>query len=608
MPSLPPCLCPAGFHIASTRVLVQGATHTLHMLVNRGGTQYLLAAQLFAVFGVMFAISRSSWGRHLNPHSSPLSSNLLRVFKMVGALPGNTNSACRLCQSKALRAMRRAGVADEAVRALQSALRGGARMVVSPGPTPGGGGRGSSSNPSSLLVQPLPPSTPALVLQAAHSSPGSRYGLRHVGSRARGLLAGVRPEVAEFRAWCMAVMVPHRPAWVEKLSSSSWAKVEKGLHQYLGFCYHYQSVHAPRLHHYLRGPYILAFYEFLQLRGVSKANLLQHLYTACRVTAWLEGKLQQQGDLVPAAAARELGGEVWGVHTQVARNMHSPPMKNEGQLLAVGGWMLPGDLLHRVTAVRTKALRMLAAYRSGGEGSPSKVEVAAQLMCAILCCMLYGWMPPQRPSVLVSLMLPSYAGPCMSLDCQLSRREAPCGGNKLSWVEGSLHTALGMHAPHHKTAKYRGRRALSLRLPDDLNVLLVPYLLWGQKALTAAMAAAGERAMYTFVDLSTGAQLTTEGLYGIWNEQVLQGSGCKFGPKVARAIWVGERCSRDPAAGPDDRGASMAMGHTERAWRSSYDRFWDEREAQAAVDSMQDWRSSLLARSSHGDGAEQSAG
>ena len=66
-------------------------------------------------------------------------------------------------------------------------------------------------------------------------------------------------------------------------------------------------------------------------------------------------------------------------------------------------------------------------------------------------------------------------------------------------------------------------------------------------------------------------------------------------PQVLRHIFIHDRSSANPMAGPSDRDASLVMGNSEKAWAAFYQLSrWDGRAAQRAADEMQSWRAALL--------------
>jgi len=58
---------------------------------------------------------------------------------------------------------------------------------------------------------------------------------------------------------------------------------------------------------------------------------------------------------------------------------------------------------------------------------------------------------------------------------------------------------------------------------------------------------------------------------------------------------VHERRSSGRVGGPEDDAAAHVMGNSLSTWDAVYDRSYDRRRAQGAVDAMQQWRAGVLA-------------
>ena len=78
----------------------------------------------------------------------------------------------------------------------------------------------------------------------------------------------------------------------------------------------------------------------------------------------------------------------------------------------------------------------------------------------MLCCM-FGWVPPMRVSMLISLMKPHQKHQCLEPSCI-------CPGNYLHH-ESPTQLAVSWH--HHKTARKQGGGAISYVLPQELNTM-----------------------------------------------------------------------------------------------------------------------------------------
>ena len=78
----------------------------------------------------------------------------------------------------------------------------------------------------------------------------------------------------------------------------------------------------------------------------------------------------------------------------------------------------------------------------------------------MLCC-LFGWVPPMRVSMLISLLKPDLKHECLQQNCN-------CAGNFLHYQSK---TQLGVSWHHHKTARKQGGVAITYALPEELNTM-----------------------------------------------------------------------------------------------------------------------------------------
>ena len=133
------------------------------------------------------------------------------------------------------------------------------------------------------------------------------------------------------------------------------------------------------------------------------------------------------------------------------------------------------------------------------------------------------------------------------------------------------------------------QQALSARLHPDLQYLLSMYLQHGHPVLCAD----GSQHVFLTNKGMPMAEATT--ITNYWYKMIKRlGFTATFPPHRLRHIFVAERRSHDRADGPEDHQAAMAMGNTEAAWDSFYDRMYQSREMQAGVDAMAVWRASML--------------
>ena len=135
----------------------------------------------------------------------------------------------------------------------------------------------------------------------------------------------------------------------------------------------------------------------------------------------------------------------------------------------------------------------------------------------------------------------------------------------------------------------RWGKAITFKLPDSLNQLMVPFFTKGFHGLLTDQP-------IVFVDMGgTPLTKTNFSTYFMKITRAIEPNFPNLAPSLLRHVFVDERKSKARVAGPEDKGAAHVMGNSERQWEESYDLKFDTREAQAAVDAMDTWRCGVLA-------------
>ena len=97
------------------------------------------------------------------------------------------------------------------------------------------------------------------------------------------------------------------------------------------------------------------------------------------------------------------------------------------------------------------------------------VKTSRDLHDAALAAMTFSHLPLVRLSCIRSLVVPTYAGHCLHLDC----KEPSCQGNRLYTVS-ELPLLMRIKLPHHKNARKWGKAVFDL--PSDLAQLMHTYM------------------------------------------------------------------------------------------------------------------------------------
>ena len=371
------------------------------------------------------------------------------------------------------------------------------------------------------------------------------------------------------------------------LGANTWPKHVRGIMCFLAFVLLHVGV-MPSLLCYLDAHALVAYLaHLLQTRGVGKATLCFHVETALKVVEWL----MATGQVVAASgvnAGRVGGYKQWllTLNNQLRLNVVQPREgRGVADLQEQGRWLDAGVLMVEVKHVVDGALQALS------QGGAWTVNLAAQVMNAALCALCFGYVPPIRPSIIISLVLPGYLGPCIHQDCQHPRC---CKGNRLEY--GPNGDSLLLVAPHHKNTKRWKGKVISFELPPELFTLLHAHIQGGHVVLTRCLPdGQGEVDPRVFVLESTGQPLSPANVSQLWCRTALSRVQARFGPQMCRSIFVHERRSSGRVGGPEDDAAAHVMGNSLSTWDAVYDRSYDRRRAQGAVDAMQQWRAGVLA-------------
>ena len=123
------------------------------------------------------------------------------------------------------------------------------------------------------------------------------------------------------------------------------------------------------------------------------------------------------------------------------------------------------DLLKLIIAFKDSAM---SAYQADMKQlGYAQADSLRQLHDATLLCCMFGWLPPMRSSMLISLQIPDQPHACLEDTCN-------CAGNYLhsSRSPGQLDARWY----HHKTARKQQGKPIAYTMPADLSQLLTILL------------------------------------------------------------------------------------------------------------------------------------
>lgn len=436
-----------------------------------------------------------------------------------------------------------------------------------------------STSPS---IQPNVPATLPVLCLTEEQAQISRYGLT-TQADAKRQVAAVKGWLQMLHAWCTAPLRFDRPAHIRALTDASWETTQAEVYRFLGFIRLFAGVEQPNLHHYLNGHLVAKYASFLKARSVTPAQLADVINQARRVIAFLAHTRRLEASDLQLLS--EYNGWLANMGGQLAR-LQPLPKPNLQQLEQQGKWMRADELMVRMHRVLERARARIWAA--------SVAETAARfLMQALFCCTSFGYLPPIRPSVLLSLQHPGYTGPCMHKDCQ---HPSVCPGNTLQWEEGTGNNSgkpmLRLHAPHHKVSKWWGSKPIDCLIPDVLGKLYFAYFTGARELILSLSGKKDNNSPFTFVQPRTGKQVRRQQA-SKWFTKLVLPSTHRFGPRTARSIFV--TAAKNQELGPlDTAAAAKVMGHCLTMWESVYDKEAMHRATSANVVALAQWRDRVV--------------
>ena len=474
-----------------------------------------------------------------------------------------------------------------------------------------GGVGGDTFSP---FIQYVLPNTLPVVTLTPQELHVTRYGITQQDLPASHR-AVITVEMQQMEQWFKEPIQIDREDW-PLLADSTWKGYLSEYHRFFGYCTQYHGIEQPTLHHMLNGNLVLHFISFLRARGVQPAQLYQIAHLARRATFYL----QQTNRLSPTCKSRVEWYMKWlkSLAYQCKNNLQPLPKPTLAELQEQGQWMQPVEMLKCIVRVHEEAVGLVASSPSSNYSALQHKHCVTIMEC-LLCCFFYGFVPPMRPSILITLLLPGTQG-CNWPSCQHKDR---CKGNRLEWVypEGATTSnpnnplvQVRLVAPHHKTRPNGKEQPIDFLLPKELLVLAKFHLLKGLRIIQQHLSYGDDEHTFpstVFLWHSTGKVVQPQQVSQLWRRRVLP-PGFKFGPQVGRAAFCtlvrdDAEASGLPVAGLDEDGAAVVMGNSITMWDTVYDRDFRQRRAQVVVDQMASWRQAVLARAGNAAGGQQAA-
>lgn len=428
---------------------------------------------------------------------------------------------------------------------------------------------GGQDDPGPLPMSESFPTIFGMQGQAVELQDGQRYGLKSK-SPALAKSAMVSMQLESLRAWCCsAAMNMIRVGG--QLKHATFEKVHEHCMLFLGYVHIFYGVAFPNLHHFANADLVAKYISSRVRRG--DVSLQSWVQSARKVVSWLYDRAEtaQRTYLTKMLTwLSQLTGFV--------RQACPPKKKGLGNRAVL--------IQEAVTLLHVLSQKKAEVEALFGTRSWLTLGQAWHLHDVALACTLFGWLPPQRGQVLMTLLPSCHEGPCPSPDC----RQGACGGNRLRCSADP--TRLRLEVPHHKTDKTWGM--LDFLLPSDVSALLILYLSKGYQVLRHHM-----KVSHPFMFMNRdGRQLKSDGTFTTyWHALLKRWNLPKGGPHALRHAFV---CLHMQSVTPtqvagDQAGFAYCMGHSYLEWLRTYDLLFLQRAGQQAMDAMPAWRQAILA-------------
>ncbi|KAL3152791.1 hypothetical protein ABBQ38_012374 [Trebouxia sp. C0009 RCD-2024] len=250
------------------------------------------------------------------------------------------------------------------------------------------------------------------------------------------------------------------------------------------------------------------------------------------------------------------------MHLQVWQTSSQDPARTQRAWLTLATGCLLAELVHLIHRAEQHSQAQM-------QQQGVTVQISRDMHDAALAAVAFSHLPPVRLSCLRSLVVPTYTGHCLHLDC----KEPSCQGNRLS-IMGKSPLLMCINFPHHKNACMHaswGKAVIQFDLPSDLAQLLHTYLGAPLKALLEYDLLIGDACPYVFVDMHGRGFVDAAVLTLYWRKWLVPRGGVPMNPSMCGQMFVDERQSDSATAGPANQGAAMVMGHSIKQWVKWYD-------------------------------------
>jgi hypothetical protein len=417
----------------------------------------------------------------------------------------------------------------------------------------------------------------------------SRFGLQTFQA-SRPQLDMVQPQLELYKQYRQEPVVMNRPQWLSMLQpGQSWDSHWNGVMRFLGFAFYFAGVAFPLLNHYLNINLVMLYLSYQMARGMLPANLAVIAYDARAVSEWWwSTQVPEEQKQMYLERYRQHQQQLENLGRQCSNNLAPDPAKMlnrlEQQQQRRQELSAP-ELMHVMYSLWLSAVKLLPY---------AALEAAEFVQIVLVLNFFFGFLPPQRESVVLSLQLPGTK--CMHPACQ--HRDKCLGNHIRKAPDGS--SRFELFVQHYKGSKHKGFKPLQVPLPPELCVLYTAHLEAGRHMLIESTVGLGTPEAeavedYLFLWPSTLKPIKMAQLYKVFNKLVLADASVSFGVQWLRTVFVEYmRTAESAASGLDQEAAARMMGHCLKVWDAAYDKLQHQRASDHVEQAMPKWRSQLL--------------
>lgn len=408
----------------------------------------------------------------------------------------------------------------------------------------------------------------------------------------------VQPQLELYREFRQEPVMMNRPQWLSRLQPGlSWESHWNGIMRFLGFAYYFAKVAFPMLNHYLNINTVVLYISYQLSRGMLPVNLAAIAHDARAVSEWVwSTQVPEQQKQLCLERYRQHQEQLENLGKQCCSNLAPDPQK----------------VLHRLEQQQQRRqelsapelmLIMYSLWLSAVKLLPYEALEAAEFVQVVLVLsFFFGFLPPQRESVVLSLQVPGTR--CMHPACQ--HRDKCLGNHIREASDGS--GKLELFVQHYKGSQQKGFKPLQVPLPPEVCVLYKAHLDAGRQLIIESAVGldtpeAGVVQDYLFLWPSTLKPFLMAQVHRVFNKLVLADASVSFGVQWLRTVFIEYmRSAGSAASGLDEGAAARVMGHCLGVWDAAYDKLQHQRASTHVEQVMPKWRSQLLMQ--HKGGAD----